>query len=98
MQRVASEQTEGQSAHHSQLTATPRTELEYRGFKSKASQYFTRKPSFASSRSAPATFELSATQSGSEEPGKSLGILGKARRTASALAAKILFLKREASH
>jgi hypothetical protein len=96
MQHVAREQTEGQPVHHSQRCPAPHTEPEQRGFKSKASQYFTRKPSFASTRSAPATFESSTTHSSPEDAVKPLGILHKARRTVSALAAKFLSLKREA--
>ena len=97
MQHVAREQTEAQPAHQNQRYPAPHTEPEQRGFKSKASQYFTRKPSFASTRSAPATFESSATHSSPEDAGKPLGILHKARRTVSALAARFLSLKRKAS-
>ena len=97
MQHVACEQTEGESTHYSQRSPAPHTEPEQRGFKAKASQYFTRKPSFASTKSAPAIFESSATQHSSEDAGKPLGILDKARRTVSALAAKLPFLKRESS-
>jgi len=97
MQHVAREQTEGPEAHHN-LRYTPlHREVEHHGFKIKASRYFARKPSFASSRSAPATFESSA-QISSEDRGKPTGILGKARRTVSALAAKFLSLKRETSN
>lgn len=82
------------SAHNE---TPPFTEPEPRGFKSKASRYFNRTPSFASFKSAPATTGRNIRPSGLGDTDKSKGPIFTVRRSISLLAAKLSFFKREES-
>jgi hypothetical protein len=72
----------------------PSKDPEPRGFKSKASRYFNRTPSFASFKSAPATTGSKSKAGGFGDTSKNTNPIYKAGRSVSSLASKLLFLKR----
>jgi hypothetical protein len=75
--------------------ALPSKNPEPHGFKSKASRYFNRTPSFASFKSAPATTGSNSKASGVGNTGKNTNPIYKAGRSVSSLASKLLFFKRK---
>lgn len=73
----------------------PSKESQQRGFKSKASRYFIRTPSFASFKSAPATTDPATGSSQTSITDKGNTRFSKARRSVSFLAARLPFFKRK---